>query len=198
MATLATKTDTATCALSACRTLKGRPIAPLEFLDLSPARISVKLAAYFWIGRIARYCHLRALAPAHTGTRPLAEHRDRGVPRNRRSQHIDVGCGAHDGAAQRHPVRTPLELERAGRAFPLGGFGLRSHANRGANHRRNRNCSSDRHVVPPWFGPASGGLTNQTKRIDVAQPKKHTGREVQLRFVGRMSALGQKQTYAVQ
>src|SRR5215475_1138365 len=124
MATLPPKADTATCALSACRTLKGRPIAPLEFLDLSPARISAKLAAYFWIGRIARYCHLRALAPAHTGTRPLAEHCDRGVPRNRRSQHIDVGCGAHDGAAQRHPVRTPLELEGAGRAFPLGGLGL--------------------------------------------------------------------------
>jgi len=156
-----------------------------------------KLAAYFWIGRIARYCHLRALAPADPGTRPLAEHRDGGVPRNRRTQHIDVWCGAHDGAAQRHPVRTPLKLERAGRAFPLGGLGLRSHANRGANHRCHRNCSSDCHVVP-LVGLASGGLTSKTGRIDVAQPKNYTGREVQLRFVGRMSALGQKRTCAPQ
>src|SRR5262245_25940661 len=167
-------------ARNACLTLKDRPIAPLEFLDLWPVRISAKLAAYFWIGRIARYCHLRALAPAHTGTRPLAEHRDRGVPRNRRTQHIDVGCRTHDGAAQRHPVRTPLELEGAGRAFPLGGFGLRTHADRGANHRCNRNYSCDCHVLSPLVGPASDGRTSKTGRIDVAQPENYTGREVQL------------------
>jgi hypothetical protein len=110
---------------------RGRPFAPLEFLIYTRAqgpRISAKLAAYFWIGRIARYCHLRALAPAQIGASPSAEHRNRGVPRDRRTQHIDVGCGAHDGAAQRHPVRTTFELEGAGRDFPLGGLGLRSHA----------------------------------------------------------------------
>ena len=64
-----------------------------------PVRTSAKLATYSWIGRVARYCHLRALAPAQMGARPSAEHCNRGVPRNRRTQHIDVGCGAHDGAA---------------------------------------------------------------------------------------------------
>src|SRR5262245_11565420 len=39
-------------------------------------------------------------------------------------------------------------------------------------------------MLSPVVGPASGGLTNQTRWIDVAQPKNHTGREVQLRFVG--------------
>jgi len=124
----------------------------------STRRISAKLAVYFWIRRVARYCHLRTPAPAQIGiARPPAEHCNRGVPRNRRTQHIDVGCGAHDGAAQRHPVRTTLELNGAGRDFPLGGLGLRSHARRGADHRCDRNYSKHCHVVPPLFGrlPAS-------------------------------------------
>jgi hypothetical protein len=43
-------------------------------------------------------------------------------------------------------------------------------------------------MLSPVVGPASGGLTSKTGRIDVAQTKNYTGREVQLRFVGRMSA----------
>jgi hypothetical protein len=111
---------------------------------------SSKLAAYFWIGRVARYCHLRTPAPAQIGiARPLAEHRNRGVPRNRRTQHIDVGRGSHDGAAQRHPIRTTLELDGAGRDFPLCRLSLHSHAHRGADRRCDRNYSSNCHVVPP-------------------------------------------------
>jgi hypothetical protein len=64
---------------------------------------------------------------------------------------MDVRCGAHDGAAQRHPIRTTFELDGAGRNFPLGGLSLRSHAYSGADHRCNRNYSSDSHVVPPWL-----------------------------------------------
>jgi len=121
------------------------------------SKISPKLAAYFWIGRIARYCHLHTLAPAQTGARPSAEHRNRGVPRDRRTQHIDVRCGAHDDAAQRHPIRTTFELDGAGRNFPLGGLSLRSHAYSGADHRCNRNYSSDSHVVPVVRGPLPAG-----------------------------------------
>jgi hypothetical protein len=140
----------------------------------STRRISAKLAAYFWIGRVARYCHLRTPAPAQIGiARPLAEHRNRGVPRNRRTQHIDVGCGAHDGATQRHPIRTTLQLDGAGWDFPLGGLGLRSHTHRGADHRCDRNYSSDCHVVPRGWARFRG-LTNKTGRIDVGQPENYT------------------------
>jgi hypothetical protein len=58
--------------------------------DLCASEISVKLAAYFWIGRVTRYFHLRA---AQIGIARLsAEHCDRGVPRNQSTQHIGVGA----------------------------------------------------------------------------------------------------------
>src|SRR5262245_45238922 len=40
-------------------------------------------------------------------------------------------------------------------------------------------------MLSPLVGPAAGGLTSKTGKIDVAQPKNYTGRDVQPRFVGR-------------
>jgi hypothetical protein len=56
--------------------------------------------------------------------------------------------------------RATVELDVAC-GFPLGGVSLRSCAHRGADHRCNRNNSSDCHVVPPWLGPLAGTQVKQ-------------------------------------
>src|SRR5262245_1310186 len=81
----------------------------------------------------------------------------------------------HDRAAEQGTVGATSERDGAC-GFALGGFGLRSHTNRGANHHCSRNYSGDCHVVP-LVGPAAGGLTSKTGKIDVAQPKNYTGRD---------------------
>ena len=97
-------------------------------------------AASIWIGRVPIYPHLSAIAPAQIDMSGLlAAHKNRGVQGNLNpGEHIGVGAGAHDRAAERLQVRAASELDRAC-GFPLGGLGLRSHANRGAKHRCNRN-----------------------------------------------------------
>ena len=134
-------------------------------------RDSAPHAGYISSALRASYLHLRAPAPAQIDIAGLpAGQLNRGVQRNRSpGEHIGVGAGAHNSAAHRHPVRATFELDVA-RQFPLGGLGWRCHAHRRADHRCNRNYSSDCHVAPV-VGPASGGLTNKSGRIDVAQPK---------------------------
>src|SRR5262245_41103749 len=137
-------------------------MAPTDVVSFSAAG-SAERAASFWIGHVARHFHLRAAAPAQIDIARLpAEHRNRGVPRNRGTQYIDGGGGAHDGAAQRHPVRTAFELGGAWRIFPLGGLGLRSHARHGTDHRGDRNYSSDCHVCPLGW-PASDEIEIDVK-----------------------------------
>ena len=62
------------------------------------------------------------------------------------------------------------------RGYPLGGLSLRSHACRGANHRCNRNNSSDCHVVPPWLGPLPAGSQVKQARSMLRNQKIHRTR----------------------
>ena len=94
----------------------------------------------------------------------LADHLKRGVRRNRRIQRIDVASEIHDGAANQLSVRATYERDAASACgLSLGGLGLRSHANCGANHRCNRNCSSDCHVAP-FVWSASGKFKNKNRQ----------------------------------
>src|SRR4030095_13692937 len=114
-------------------------------------------ATSFWIGLRGNYLHLRAPAESDIAGL-LADHLKRGVRRNRRAQRIDVASEIHDGAANQLIVCATYKRDVASACgLSLGGLGLRSHANCGANHRCNHNYSSDCHVVPPLFGrlPAS-------------------------------------------
>jgi hypothetical protein len=115
-------------------------------------------AGFFWAVLDGCYVHSRRPAESDVGVgRPFAGHRKRGERQNRRIQSIDVASEIlHDDAAERRPVRATYELDGVC-GLPLGGLGLRSHANRGANHCCNRNYSTDCHVVPPWLGPLPAG-----------------------------------------
>jgi hypothetical protein len=89
----------------------------------------------------------------------LADHLKRDERRNRRIKRIVVASEIfHDGAAEQVNARATYEGDAASACrLSLGGFGLRSHANRGANYRCNRNYSTNCHVVPPWLGPLPPG-----------------------------------------
>ena len=113
-------------------------------------------------------------------------------------EHIGVGAGAHNDAAHRHPVRATFKRDGTC-GFPFRGLGLRSHARRRADHHRNRNYSSDCHIVPPWLGPfRAGSQIKQAASMLRNQKRPGSG---QLKSMGavpsasRMSALGQKQTW---
>jgi hypothetical protein len=106
------------------------------------------------------YVHSRRLAQSDVDVARLsADHLKRDERRNslRRNERIKVaGDISHDGAAEQHQVGATYERDGSC-GFPLGGLGLRSHANRGVNHCCNRNYSTDCHVVPPWLGPLPAG-----------------------------------------
>ena len=124
--------------------------------------------AAFAKGRRGYYRHSRRRPAAQSDVdvaRLLADHLKRGVRRNRRTQRIDVASEiSHDGAAEQLNVCATYERNAASACgLLLGGLGLRSHTNRGANHRSNRNCSTDCHVVPPWLGPLPTG--SQVKQV---------------------------------
>ena len=203
MPTKGQKRTTATCALKRCRTQRPQSLRTgREVLICAPVDFSETGRLFLdW-----------ARSPLRTGVprpeaqvgiaHPPTEHRDRGVPRNRGTQHIDVWCRAHDSAAQRHPVRATVEPDGARWEFPLGGLGLRSHAYRGADHRCDRKLFERLPCYPPWLAPASGGLINKTGRIEVVQPNIAPARGQlavgfavshtipRLRLVGRTSASG--------
>jgi hypothetical protein len=174
-----------------------RDIAVVEFLDLvhpvalrMPRReesLARANRAGPTCGPHGNYVHSRRLAQSDVDVARLsADHLKRDEGRNlpRRNERIEVaGDIFHDGTAEHQQVRATYERHGSCR-FPLGGLGLRSHANRGANHRCNRNYSTYCHVVAPWLDPLPAG--SQVKQVGsmLRNPKITAEHEVvQLRFV---------------